>query len=373
MTTIDVVKSGIVFRNPKPHLCSRHAYFPSLIALPTGELLCTMDIGSAFEAVDVRSFLCRSADGGTVWSSPAPIFGTDEIDHPVSTTCRVTRTPEGELVGLVCLFDRTRRDEGLANPQTEGFVRTDLALIRSMDEGLTWSGLEPLTSPDGWRHFETCAPITALPGGRWLAPSSYWNDWQGRCPAGAHKAVVFVSDDAGRSWPRIADVMDGTAEQVAAWEQKHVVLTDGHLMALCWCYDLRSRRNMPNRYVFSSDQGDSWSRPLSSPLHGETCTPVALSDNHVLCVYRRADKRGLWAHLARIEGDRWIGLSDVPLWGTDIESRDESKDSALSSLSTLRFGLPTVKRLPDGDVFAAFWCVEDCVSNIRWFRLRLAG
>ena len=34
-----------------------------------------------------------------------------------------------------------------------------------------------------------------------------------------------------------------------------------------------------------------------------------LPDNHVMVVYRRADQRGLWAHLARIEGDAWRPLA----------------------------------------------------------------
>jgi phosphoglycolate phosphatase len=31
--------------------------------------------------------------------------------------------------------------------------------------------------------------------------------------------------------------------------------------------------------------------------------------------------------------------------------------------------LPSVAALPDGDVLVAFWCVEQCVSNIRWIRV----
>jgi hypothetical protein len=33
--------------------------------------------------------------------------------------------------------------------------------------------------------------------------------------------------------------------------------------------------------------------------------------------------------------------------------------------------LPTLIRLPGDDVMVAFWCVEHCVSNIRWYRIRI--
>jgi hypothetical protein len=32
---------------------------------------------------------------------------------------------------------------------------------------------------------------------------------------------------------------------------------------------------------------------------------------------------------------------------------------------------PHTIRLPDGDILALFWCVEDCIHNIRWVRIRI--
>jgi hypothetical protein len=42
-------------------------------------------------------------------------------------------------------------------------------------------------------------------------------------------------------------------------------------------------------------------------------------------------------------------------------------------MSTLKFGCPAIMHLKDGDAFVVFWCVEDCVSVIRWFRLQVEG
>ena len=39
------------------------------------------------------------------------------------------------------------------------------------------------------------------------------------------------------------------------------------------------------------------------------------------------------------------------------------------SFTTLKFGLPAGLVLPDGQVYAACWCVEDCIYVIRWFLL----
>ena len=41
------------------------------------------------------------------------------------------------------------------------------------------------------------------------------------------------------------------------------------------------------------------------------------------------------------------------------------------NFNVLKFGAPCITRLPDGIVIVAFWCYEDCVSSIRWFKLKV--
>src|SRR5262249_25863132 len=121
MSSVALLDTGIVYRNPRPHLLSRHAYFPSLARMGDGsgwgdELIVGMDIGSAFEAVDVRSYACRSNDGGKTWTTPQLIFSPDpSVFGPVSTTTRIGAGGDGKIVGVISLFDRSRPDDGLAN------------------------------------------------------------------------------------------------------------------------------------------------------------------------------------------------------------------------------------------------------------------
>jgi sialidase-1 len=368
MSTIKIGDSGLVYANRKPHLYSRHAYFPSICSPQPDLLVSAMDIGTAFEAVDVRSFSCRSTDGGRTWSAPVEILPDSVTSKRISTTCRITSLPNGKLVGVASLMDRSRPDEGLANPATDGFVQTDFALVYSSDAGQSWSAPRPLNPPIDWHGFEACSPIVAMPSGRWILPTSIWPDWNGRNPHGC-KAIAFVSDDAGASW-RMTDVMDEWSNRIAHYEQKQALLSDGRLLAVCWTVNHASRSNLPNRYTFSSDGGDSYGRPLESPLHGETCTPLALDDNHILAIYRRTDRPGLWAHLAVIEGQRWKSLAEAPLWGSDVKAKDTSGSSLIGQMSTLRFGYPAAVRLPSGDVFVVFWGYEDAKSVIRWFKVR---
>ena len=368
MSVIKIGDSGLVYANRKPHLYSRHAYFPSIASPYPNVLVAAMDIGTAFEAVDVRSFSSRSTDGGCTWSRPVEILSDSVASMKLSTTCRIASLPNGKLVGIASLMDRCRSDEGLANPATDGFVQTEFTLVYSSDSGLSWSAPQPLNPPLDWHGFEACSHIITLPSGRWILPTSIWPDWNGRNPYGS-KAIAFISDDEGINW-KMTDVMDEWSKKIGHYEQKQVLLSDGRLLAVCWTLNHASRSNLPNRYTFSSDGGDSYGQLLESPLLGETCTPLALGDNHILCIYRRTDRPGLWAHLAVIEGQSWKSLAEAPLWGTDVIARETTGASLLRQMSTLRFGYPAAVRLSSGEVFIVFWGYEDAKSVIRWFRVR---
>ncbi len=366
--SIRVLGTGLVYRNPHPNIRSLHAFFPSVVELQPGELVVTFDRGSAMENNDVRSYLSRSTDGGETWSEPNLVFEPNDTDGKVSTSCRTSRTDEGTLLGLLTLFHRNDPDDGLANLETDGFVRTEFAIVRSQDGGKTWSKPHTLKPPMDWSAFETCSPIVPLDSQRFILPTATWKKWDGDSTPGM-KAIHFLSEDAGRTWTRAVTVMDDWKQGIVHWEQKQILLPDGRILALCWAYDFKNKRSLNNRHAFSIDRGESFEPFHESPLLGETSTPIPLEDGRVVVVYRRTDEQGLWAHLCRLEGENWIPLEDVPLWGTEKAAYTSDSKNTFEHLAALKFGYPQVTQLSDGNLFIVFWCVEDCVTNIRWFRL----
>lgn len=369
---VKALDTGVVYRNPAPHIRSVQAFFPSLVRLSSGEILCGLDIGSAFEAHDVRTHVSRSLDNGSTWSAPEPLCLLDETEYPKSMSCRLSHGDGDQIVGLAHIWDRSRAEHGLANPDTEGFVSGSVAMVDSKDGGHTWNAPRELDLPLAWHEYEICSPIKVLPSGRWTIPTALWPNWEGATPFGC-KAILFSSDDHGQTWTGVADVMNGWDDKIAYYEQKQLVLGDGRLLALCWVVDHKTKTNLPNRFAFSYDDGRSFSTPQDTPLNGETCTTIALEGNKILCLYRRADQyKGLWAHIAEIEGDTWKPISDVPLWGTNVSAHETTQESLLAQMSTIRFGCPTVVKLDDGQFLVAFFCVEEAVFNIRWLKLQVS-
>jgi sialidase-1 len=191
------------------------------------------------------------------------------------------------------------------------------------------------------------------------------------------KMVAFISHDFGRSWPEYRDVMRDPEQRVIYWESKICELPDGRLLAVAWAYDQVAAADLPNHYAVSADGGDTWSVPRSTGLQGQTPTPYVLDNAHkdgaasgrVLLVYRRIDRPGLWANLSHLEGDRWVNDGEATIWGAGAEGLTGDSSIMVQNFQVLRFGAPSVIRLNDSTLFLAFWCYEDCVSVIRWYKL----
>lgn len=365
MKTID---TGLIYRNPKPHVYSRHAYFPSLVNLGGGELLCSFIIGQAFESADCRIFLARSRDHGATWTLQGRMLPETAVD-PFSESCRIMRARDGSLVANVWRFDRRRTDVGLANPETLGFVETDISLYRSPDRGRTWHGPEPVAPPLLGPAFELCSPITELHDGAWLMPTSTWKAWNGDNPTGM-KAVAFISHNRGKTWPQYTDVMDGARQGIIYWEHKIIPLQSSRLLAVAWAYHEAACSDSPNAYALSTDGGKNFGPPQETDLNGQTAAIHRLNHNRILCVYRRIDQPGLWAAQVLINDAVWKTERQTALWGTPSLLTGECDQNRVRQFNVLRFGAPCIVDLDDGQILIAFWCVEDCVSNIRWFRLR---
>jgi sialidase-1 len=363
------VTTGVLFKNPKPHVRSVHAYFPSVAALPNGELLATYTLAEAFEAVNARLHVSRSSDDGKTWQAEGPMFADMAARSYVSEFGKTSVSPDGEVITNIVRHDRSEHpDEGLTNAANLGFVPLEILIGRSSDGGRSWGQPSVVRPPLVGPSFELCSSVTFLRDGRWILPTSTWMDWNGNLPNG-NRMVAFVSSDRGRTWPKYLDVMHSPDDNLIFWESKIVELTDGRLVAVAWCYDRQANADRPNQYAVSRDGGATWSAPQSMGLLGQTLTPCQLPDDRIVCFYRRMDQPGLWAVVSHLEGDRWVNEAQQPLWGHRSTSGEtKMEDNMVETFHGLKFGAPSVVRLPDGNILMAFWCYEENISVIRWFR-----
>lgn len=370
---IEIVDSGLIYRNPLPHVYSKQAYFPSVLQLQNGEMLASFTMGQAFESRDLHTELSRSLDQGLTWELQGPLYSGTE-GRVTTDTCRLSHGVNGEIIAYVIRHDRFREDYGFVNPDNLGFCEIEMLLFRSADGGHHWSEPERIVPPLVGPSFEMNSSIVPLSNGTWLLPTSTWRGWNGDCPNGM-KMVAFESSDQGKTWPTYLDVMADGRNINIFWESKILELTDGRILAAAWVYNEQECLDLDNHYVIGSPTGEEdrfvFTSPASCGLKGQTLQLFRLEDGKVLTVYRRTDKTGLWANISRIEREAWINEALFPLWGTQSTQLTSHSEDMAANFSVLKFGAPAICRLDSGLLFVSFWAVEDGVSNIRWIKLRI--
>lgn len=205
------------------------------------------------------------------WTAPAMvadgIIGNQEKRacwNPV-----LSMTPDGELL----LFYKV----GLDVPRWSGH------LIRSKNNGKTWSKSEPLS--EGF-----LGPIKNKPvyiGNRMICPSSTEGEQGWR--------VHFeISDDKGKTWKKVGPIAASVVQEtdkvkrsgdmptVQAIQPSILLHKDGRLQILC-----RTRNNGALAMAWSSDKGDTWT-PLeltALPNNNSGTDAVNLNDGRYLLVY----------------------------------------------------------------------------------------
>jgi hypothetical protein len=272
------------------------------------------------------------------------------------------------MVGFGGFYRRTV-EQDLVNRETFGLVPVDLFTVRSTDDGRSWTGPMQINPPLVGPSWEICHPIVELGDGSWIAPTSTWRNWDGSDYPG-DQAVVLISADRGESWPKYGVTFDGRESKLSYLEQSVIELRDGTLLAVSWVYDLETGCTKPTVYAVSADGGLTFNEPKPTGFEAQTCKVIQLIDGRILCVYRRNDKPGLWAGLAQLAGESWVNLCDAPLWqGADSGMRGITNGAA--ELSALKFGHPSIRQISDTEVLILFWCEENCLTNIRWIRVKV--
>lgn len=368
LATIQITGEGLIYRNPKPHVISRHAYFPWVVKADGGELIASFVLGEAFESVNCSTYISKSKDQGDTWSEPKPIISL--ADRVMKSDCaRITHIGPDHLATIMVRSDRSAHpDDGLANPENMGFCPTELLSVHSYDNGDSWMVEQIIEPPLVGPSFEACNAIMVLSDGKWVWTTSTWKAWDGYNPTGM-KMIALVSSDDGSTWSEYWNLMDGTADNVIYWEGKLVELSNGILLSTAWAYDEKNGNDLPNQYALSKDGGKTWSKPASMEIQGQTMATVSLPDEKVAVVYRRMDKAGLWMNILSYQNNGLKDLASLCLW--DGVQAAQKNANMVTEFNELKFGAPCITKISDRVLFISFWCYEKMVSNIRWIRVEI--
>jgi hypothetical protein len=292
----------VVYRDPFAY-CSH----PSLLRLRSGEWLMAFMESMRRATVlhspgDPRFYnvLSRSSDRGRTWSAPVVTPGYDwyGVECP-----SLTQLANGDVLHFQWRWRWTPRHPGDAH-RPGRYERTDgpwargndgAYVHRSRDGGRTWElGRRIDTAPFDGAY--TIRAAAELPDGTLLYAVTDIPNWS--------QIYLLRSSDGGASWTVGARVASDPARQ---FSEPCIVPVGARLLIV-----IREETTGWLHQSESSDDGETWTAPIPTPMWG--CPPdvLDLSDGRLLCVYgQRRRPFGIRARVSADGGRTWDVAAEV--------------------------------------------------------------
>jgi hypothetical protein len=262
----------------------------------------------------------RSTDQGQSWTKPVVVIDTAHDDRDPSVAC----LRDGTLI----LNWFTPR------PEQDGKDRLAILLVRSTDQGKTWSKPAKLDL-DSPYLFACSSPVRELADGS-LILGLYHEDPEKNLAFGA----TIKSYDGGMTWKDLALIGEKAGVYLDA-ETDVIPVKGGRLLA-----GLRSSRT-DMHFSVSKDMGKTWGLVQSFGFKGH-CPYLLRHSSGVILLAHRVPATSL--HWTADEGKTWNGPVRIDSVGG---------------------AYPSMVELPDGLVYCVYY-EEGKGSSIRGVRLRVS-
>ncbi len=239
------------------------AHAPALLELTDGTLLCAWFGGTYEGSADIRIICSRLEPESGRWTEPVDISGDPNRSEQNPS---LFNGPDGAVWAVYTA--QLDRQAGKDNMQFTSQIRCQ----KSTDGGRTWGAYETLFAREG----SFCRqPIQVLSSGRWIFAN--WLCTDSVDGLSGDPTAFQISDDRGKTW-RQADMPESNGRVHA----NVVELGNGRLAAF-----MRSREADFIYRSESLDWGDSWSKPVPTPLpnNNSSISAVRLQSGRIAIAY----------------------------------------------------------------------------------------
>jgi sialidase-1 len=356
---MEKIAEHLIFQNMSEVFPRRHAKFPGIVQLPSGELYVTYEIRDDETALNSHVGRSISNDNGQTWSDAGDLYDLQKrnLPFPVSESLKPTLLRNGSLAAMGYRFYRENPECPIGNGKTGGLLPGENIITFSHDNGRSWFVPRKIEHPFP-EILELSGPCLELACGDFLAAGPPFKMWDGGNPSGQN-GILLRSLDRGASWDAVVQYFTTQEPDITPWETRLCEMQPGRIVAIVWAYDMANNKHLPNHIVFSQDNGYTWSAPAATPHMAQASNLMWLEDNYLLSVHcHRADvKVGLFARVIDFSKNRWKVIDEKLIWSA-AQAQNVSKD-IISQFNALQFGQPTPLKLKNGDIFVVHWCADE--------------
>lgn len=370
MTSIEILDHHVVYENPIPEIRARHAYFPGVVQLPSGDLLTLFCLAEALDAANGTTVVSRSRDEGRTWSLESPLHEKSPECQFYSDFLKPNVLSDGRLIATGYRFHRTDPEQPVANAETDGMRDGDNLVSFSDDGGRTW--LTPQIIPRSCPELiEASGPSIQLRSGVILLGGSLFPMWDGSHPSG-FVGVLFRSEDQGKTWDDRSRFFEDPEGRFMPSEPRFCEMQDDRVVSLVWTTDHVGGVNLANHVTVSNDGGTSWSVPIDTGVPAQASNLMYLGGDLLLTIHSHregeAEDIGLTVRIVDFSGNQWKTISDCRIWTGAPPARIANYSGMAMSL---KFGQPSLLRLNSGEILATHWAVQDGQGRILTHRLHV--
>ena len=353
--------------------------YPLTCKLDNGNLLCVYRQGREKHSFDGVLVVQKSKDGGETWSDQIIVYNGMSGDSPESVhTGAVCQLTDGSVVVFFTVVEGTVSDIYIFSEEGRRF-RQRLCIARSHDRGNTWSKPETLDLVGVSYNVYVGSRPFLLPNGNLFVPLEATGSH------GQQFTLGTISEDGGAAFsPAIITAEDKTGE-FSYGDPKFSILPDGRILMLLWTFITAREETVEVRGCLSSDNGHTWTAPVSIGVLSQIMTPLLLDSHTMLAVGNvRTIPAGIRLWISHNNGMSWDTENSIQMWDVQ-ESRmigiplkgelskfaEQPSEELWKALPGYTFGTPDLVLLEDNTILLSYYAVTNGITHIRACRFSM--
>jgi hypothetical protein len=369
-----LVERGLLNR-AQPGTRRAVATFPSVTVLPDRSLIGVYRVGTVKDGPDGTPELRRSVDNGQTWSEPVSPFATTIGGKAGSLhVAYLTPLSGSDVIACGLWVDRqTYPGKPLFNPETEGCLPMAIVVADSHDLGQTWTPWRVVPVTDDVGPPSLTAPVLRLHDGTLIISIESNKNYEDRS-TWYQKVVYVFSRDNGQTWSAPRTTCQDPTARIFHWDQRAAVLPDGRIVTFTWTFDRQTNLYLNIQRRFSTDGGRTWSEPVDLGVTDQASIPAVLPDGRIVLAWvDRYHTQSIRARLAASPDAMFPPETEVVLYSLEQQrSRDEGGvGGLLAEMRAWTYGLPFATALPNGEVMVVYYAGNEKATDIHWCRLAL--
>ena len=350
--------------------------FPMVLGLKDGRVLATYKVGPNKDSDRATVELCWSEDLGQSWTEPTTLEAPRiEGKKGALWVAYPTQLASGRLVLISMWVDRESfPGSTLFHPETEGCLPMTVLRSESDDGGRNWSPWQVIPTPAELGPPSVTSPLMELAGGR-LALSVETNKPYLDASRWYQRVVYLYSEDQGQSWSAPHTVSQDPTGRMFNWDQRAGVAPDGRIVTFTWYFDSQTATYLNIQRRISRDEGRSWTDPEDLGFRDQAATPAILPDGRtVLAWVDRFGTQSIRARLAPSIDGAFPAETEVVIYDhaavlRNRPSAGETMAGALGEMNHWTYGLPYATVLSNGEVLLVYYAGLSQRMDVEWVRL----